>query len=119
MILFAFLSVYAIMYANYFYGNWPAGQEENFTEDYHIKHFKEQLFTGYDVAEFEQLFQDKPVDWLVTAGVDGMLEAIEKRPDFSMTEEDFRDFAKWFLAFSDKRELLGSHSHLLYICRKR
>ena len=119
VILFAFLSVFAIMYANYFYGNWPAGQEENFTEDYQVRHFKEQLFTGYDVAEFEQLFQEKPVDWIVTAGVDGMLEAIEKRPDFSMTEEDFRAFAKWFLAFSDKRELLGSHSHLLYICRKR
>ena len=119
VILFAFLSVFAIMYANYFYGNWPAGQEENFSEDNVVRHFKEQLFTGYDVAEFEQLFQEKPVDWIVTAGVDGMLEAIEKRPDFSMTEEDFQAFAKWFLAFSEKRELLGCHNHLLYICRKR
>ncbi len=119
VILFAFLSVYAIMYANYCYGNWAEGQEENFTDDYRVKHFKEQLFTGYDVAEFEALFRDRRVDRLATAGVDGMLEAIEKRPDFSFSDEDFMAFAQWHLAFAEKRELLGAASHLLYICRKR
>lgn len=119
VILFAFISVFAIMYANYFYGNWTAGQEENFTDDYRVRHFKEQLFTGYDVTEFERLFQKKPVDWLTTAGVDGMLEAIEERPDFSLSDEDFKALAEWYLAFSEKRELLGNNSHLLYICRKK
>ena len=118
-LLFAFISVYAIMYADYFYGNWTAGQEENFTEDYRVKHFKEQLFTGYDVAEFEQLFDGKPVDYITTTGVDGLLEPIEVRPDFSLSDEDFEAFANWYLAFSEKRELLGSTNHLLYICRKR
>ena len=33
VLLFAFISVFAIMYANYFYGNWSFGQEENFTDD--------------------------------------------------------------------------------------
>lgn len=59
IILFAFISVFAIMYSNYFTGNWGAGQEENFTQDYKVRHFKEQLFTGYDVAEFEDLFLEK------------------------------------------------------------
>lgn len=119
VMLFAFLSVFAIMYANYFYGNWTAGQKENFTDDYKVRHFKEQLFTGYDVPEFEGLFQAKPVDWLTTAGVDGLLEPIEKRPDFSLSDEDFKALAEWYLAFSEKRELLGNTNHLLYICRKR
>ncbi len=119
VILFAFLSVFAIMYANYFYGKWAAGQKENFTDDYKVRHFKEQLFTGYDVTEFEGLFQDKPVDWLTTTGVDGLLEPIEERPDFSLSDEDFKALAEWYLAFSEKRELLGATSHLLYICRKR
>ena len=118
-ILFAFISVYAIMYANYFYGNWAFGQEENFTADYKVKHYKEQLFTGYDVSEFEQLFAGKPVDRIATVGTDGFLEPIEKRPDFSMSDEDFSAFAAWYLAIAEKRELLGSSSHLLYICRKR
>ena len=26
--------------------------------------------------------------------------------------------AEWYLAFSEKRELLGNTNHLLYICRK-
>jgi len=117
-ILFAFISVYAIMYANYFYGNWAFGQKENFTEDYQVKHFKEQLFTGYDVIEFEQLFENKQVEWITTTGVDGLLEPIEKRSDFCIPDEDFHAFANWYLTFSEKRELLGSTNHLLYICRK-
>ena len=119
VILFAFLSVYGIMYANYFQGNWAAGQEENFTEYYRVRHFKEQLFTGYDVEEFESLFNGKPVCRITTAGTDGILESIEDRPDFQITDEDFHAFVNWYLAFSEKRELLGSTNHLLYICRKQ
>ena len=119
VMLFAFLSVYAIMYANYLQGNWAAGQKENFTPDYRVKHYKEQLFTGYDVNEFERLFANKPVQHITTASADGPLEAIEDRPDFSIREEDFDAFVAWHLAFAEKRELLGAASHLLYVCRKR
>ena len=119
IILFAFISVFAIMYANYFYGNWAKGQAENFTDDYRVRHFKEQLFTGYDVAEFEELFHGKPVEWITTTGVDGLIEPIEERPDFSVSDEDFDALAAWYLVFSEKRELLGTTNHLLYICRKK
>ena len=118
MIMFAFISVFAIMYSNYFFGKWAFGQEENFTDDYKVKHFKEQLFTGYDIVEFEQLFDGKPVEWITTTGVDGLLEPIENRPDFLIPDEDFEAFVAWYLAFSEKRELLGATNHLLYICRK-
>ncbi len=118
VILFAFLSVFAIMYANYFYGNWAEGQAENFTDDYQVRHFKEQLFTGYDITEFESLFREKPVQWITTTGVDGLLEPIEKRSDFSVSDEEFQALVEWYLAFSEKRELLGTTNHLLYICRK-
>ena len=118
VIMYAFISVFAIMYAEYFYGNWKAGQEENFTEDYKVRHFKEQLFTGYDVTEFEQLFEGKNVTWLTTAGVDGLLQPIEERPDFKVSDEDFKAMADWYLAFAEKRELLGTTNHLLYICKK-
>ena len=118
VILFAFISVFGIMYANYFYGRWAAGQKENFTEDYRVRHFKEQLFTGYDVVEFEELFDGKSVQWITTTGTDGLLEPIEDRPDFEITDQDFTPFVDWYLAFSEKRELLGNTLHLLYICRK-
>lgn len=118
VILFAFISVYGIMYANYFTGNWTAGQEENFTEDYRVRHFKEQLFTGYDIAEFEELFKGRPVEWITTTGTDGIIESIEDRPDFMIPDADFPAFVKWYLSISEKRELLGTTNHLLYICRK-
>ena len=117
-LMFAFLSVFGIMYANYLTGNWAAGQEENFDGDYRVRHFQDQLFTGYDVAEFERLFDGKPVQWLATAGTDGLLEAVEDRPDFEIKDQDFPAFVNWYLAFAEKRELLGNTNHLLYICRK-
>ena len=119
VMLFAFISVFAIMYANYFYGSWIEGQKMNFTDDYQVRHFKEQLFTGYDITEFEELFHGKPVEWITTTGVDGLIEPIEMRPDFSISDEDFNALAEWYLAFSEKRELLGATNHLLYICRKQ
>ena len=92
-------------------------QAQNFP--YLTPRFQEQMFTGYDIPEFEALFPDKPVDWITTAGVDCFLEAVQLRPDFSFSDEDFEKFKKWYLNFAEKRELLGSTNHLLYICRKR
>ena len=119
VILVAFLSAYAILFDNYLNGTLLAGIEENFTEDYQIKHFEEQLFTGYDIVEFEELFADKQVQYLSTVAVDSVLELAEGRSDFAMSDEEFEAFAKMQLALCEKRELLGSSSHLLYICKKQ
>lgn len=118
VLFFAFLSVYAIMYSNYFYGRWAEGEAMNFTKEGEVRHFQEQLFTGYDIEEFEGLFHDKGVEKIVTTGVDGLLEPIEDRPDFLLSDEDFASFSRWYLSCCEKRELLGATNHLLYICRK-
>ncbi len=118
-IIFAFISVFAIMYSNYFYGRWGFGEKLNFTEDYQVRHNEDQIFTGYDVVEFENLFADKDVDYITTAGVDGIMEPIEHREDFCIPDEDFENYLKWYEHFSEKRELLGITNHILYICRKR
>jgi len=120
VIMFAFLSVYAIMYTNYLnYGNWTRGEQFNFSKEYNPTHFNDQLFTGYDINEFEKLFDEKPVDWITTAGVDSVLELVEKHDDFAISDDDFKDFVAWHMNFAEKRELLGSSSHLLYICKKQ
>lgn len=118
IILVAFLSVYAILCDNYLNGNLKAGLEENFAEGYRVRHFEEQLFTGYDIAEFETLFTKKNVQHIKTVAVDGIMELAEDRKDFAMIDEEFAQFAKYHLAICEKRELLGSSSHLLYICKK-
>lgn len=117
IILVAFLSVYAIMNDNYLNGTLTAGIEENFDESYKVKHFEEQLFTGYDIVEFEQLFESHNTKYLTTVAVDNILELAEGRADFKMSDEEFELFVKYHLATCEKRELLGSSSHLLYICR--
>lgn len=118
VILVAFLSVYAILFDNYLNGNLIAGIEENFTDEYSVKHFEEQLFTGYDIAEFEELFKEKNTEHLTTVATDSILELAAGRRDFAMSDEELEAFAKYHLATCEKRELLGCSSHLLYICRK-
>lgn len=119
VIFFAFLSVYAILFNNYLKENLLDGIEENFTDSYEIRHFEEQLFTGYDIVEFEELFADKEIEYVSTVAADTILELARKRTDFVMSDEDFEAFAKYHLATCEVRELLGSSSHLLYICRKK
>lgn len=118
-IMVAFLSVHAVLFNNYLRGNFRDGIEGNFTQDYRVKHFTEQLFTGFNVDEFEALFANKPVEWITTVATDSILEMAEGRADFSMPDEDFDAFAEYHLHNCEKRELLGCSSHLLYICRKR
>ncbi|MBE5951232.1 MAG: class I SAM-dependent methyltransferase [Lachnospiraceae bacterium] len=118
IILVAFLSVYAIMNDNYLNGTLAAGIEENFDENFRVKHFEEQLFTGYDIVEFERIFETHKVKHLTTVAVDNILELAEGRADFQMSEGEFELFVKYHLATCEKRELLGSSSHLLYICKK-
>ncbi len=119
VILAAFLSVYAILFDNYLNGTLLVGIEENFAEDYKIRHFEEQLFTGYDIVEFEELFADKQVEHLNTVAVNGILELAEKRSDFTMSDEEMEAFAKLWLTLCEKREMLGCSGHLLYICSKK
>lgn len=119
VIFFAFLSVHAILFNNYLKENLREGIEENFTDAYEIGHFEEQLFTGYDIVEFEELFAEKEIEYISTVAADTILELARKRTDFVMSDEDFEAFAKYHLAFCEKRELLGASSHLLYICKKK
>ncbi|UTC76008.1 class I SAM-dependent methyltransferase [Treponema sp. OMZ 792] len=118
IILTAFLSVYAIMNNNYLKETLAAGIKMNFDDDYKVKHFEEQLFTGYDITEFEQLFESHKTKYLTTVAVDNILESAEGRTDFKMQDKDFDLFVKYHLATCEKRELLGASSHLLYICKK-
>ena len=118
VILVAFLSVYAIMNDNYLNGSFAAGIEENFDSEFKVKHFEEQLFTGYDIVEFEQLFESHKTKYITTVAADNILELAEGRADFMMSDEEFMLFVKYHLATCEKRELLGSSSHLLYICKK-
>ena len=119
-ILTAFLSAHAIICTNYLYRGMSAahGIRENFDEAYRVLHFPEQVFTGFDICEFESLFSGLPVAHLTTVAADNVLEIAERREDFCMTDADFQAFADYQLHICEKRELLGSSSHLLHICRK-
>ena len=118
VILTAFLSVYGIMFSNYMRNNFRAGLKENYGDGEQVLHFKEQGFTGFDIGEFERLFDGKPVETVALAGTDGVLEIAEQSPDFCLSDDEFDAFFAYHLATCEKRELLGCQSHLLLISRK-
>ena len=119
LIFTAFLSVYAILYANCLSGNFREGLAENFDGDFRVRHFEEQGFTGFDISEFEALFDGKPVRKIALAGTDSVLELAKQMNGFSLPDEEFEAFVRDHLHTCEIRELLGSHSHLLHICRKQ
>lgn len=118
IIMTAFLSVYSIIYNNYLLGNFREGIEENFNADFQVRHFTDQWFTGFDIKEFEELFLEKPVRKIALAGTDSILELAEKAQAMNLSDDEFRLYCEYHLKTCEKRELLGSQTHLLYICRK-
>ena len=84
-----------------------------------MRHFEEQGFTGFDISEFEALFDGKPVRKIALAGTDSVLELAKRMNGFSLPDEEFEAFVRYHLHTCEIRELLGSHSHLLHICRKQ
>ena len=76
------------------------------------------MFTGFDIVEFEELFKEHSVEYITTAAVDNVLEIAERRADFTLADEDFETLVQYQLDNCEKRELLGSSTHLLYICKK-
>ncbi len=118
MILTAFLAVHAIMFDNYLGDSFPDGMEENFTEAFRVRHFQEQLFTGYEIDELEALYRALPVTHMTTVAADGVLELAENNPEFSMSDEAFEAYARYHLHFCECRDLLGCSSHLIHICKK-
>lgn len=118
VIFYAFLSIHAIMMNDHLLANFEAGLKINYSKNNSVTHFKEQRFTGYTVPEFEALFSGKNLEPLALVATDGSLELAEKSADFKLSDHNFKLFTKYHLATCEQRELLGSSSHLLYICRK-
>lgn len=119
VVLSAFLSVHAILYNNYLNGHLSDGLEMNFNADFTTRHFVEQLFTGYDIQEFEALFDQKAVGHISTVSANGLLEFISNNTAIHFTEEEFERLTAYHMATCETRELLGNASHLLHICRKK
>jgi len=94
------------------------GMEMNYTDDYQVKHFPEQLFTGFDITEFEELVDKTPLKRIKTLATDGVIELVEIEggDNFKLSDENFEVYKKYHLAMCEKRELLGCSNHLLVIC---
>lgn len=56
---------------------------------------------------------------IALAGTDSVLELAEGTAGFQLSDDDFKLFSDYHFQTCEKRELLGSQTHLLYICRKK
>lgn len=120
ILIFAFIPVHNFVFD---YGmksdsNFVEAIEENFTEDFKPKQFPEQGFTGFDIADFKNLFENKFFKALKLVSTDSILQIEEDRNGFKMSDNDFETFTKFHFAICEKTELLGLSAHLLYIGKK-
>lgn len=118
VIFVAFLSVHGLLFSNFLKGNFDAGLKINLDENYKPMHFENQVFTAFEVSDFEKLFENKAVKYITTAGTDSILELAENRKDFKMGDHDFNEFYKYHISCCERRELLAASNHLLYVCKK-
>ncbi|MBE5844099.1 MAG: class I SAM-dependent methyltransferase [Butyrivibrio sp.] len=117
-VLIAFLPVHAIMYTNYIWNreaDFDAGFKENFGDDLEVKHFPEQLFTGFNIDEFEKLVEESGLKRITTVSADGMLELACQTEKFGLNDDNLELFMKYHLAYCETRELLGCASHLILV----
>lgn len=56
---------------------------------------------------------------IALAGTDSVLELAEGTAGFQLSDDDFKLFSDYHFQTCEKRELLGSQTHLLYSCRKK
>ena len=92
---------------------------ENFDEHFKPKQFPEQMFTGFEIADFKKLFKGLPFKALHLVSADSILDLEESRECFAMTDEEFDVFAKYHLATCENPTLQGLAYHLLYIGKKQ
>lgn len=72
----------------------------------------------YEDNSFDMTIVLGPLYHLYKAATDSVFEIAERNSDFKMSDEDFQLYLKYHLNTCEKRELLGSSNHLLYVCRK-
>ena len=87
VVLIAFLSIHAIMYTNYVCsrgGSFTKGAALNFDENFKVYHTPEQIFTGFDIAEFEELVDASPLKREKTVACDCMLELAKLVDSFGL-----------------------------------
>lgn len=118
IIMFAYLPVDSFIFDCYMNGNLKAGLEENFDNNYKVKQYPEQVFTGFRIKDFENLFKNKHVKKLHSATTDSILDIMEKTKEFQMSDDEFELFKKYHLNTCENLEMQGISNHMLYICKK-
>ncbi len=119
VLMFAFIPIHSMITGWGMEGkNVSVAINENFTQDFKARQFASQKFTGFELADFEALFEKLPTEKLHLLSVDSVLDMEEDRKNFEMDDDDFELFKKYHLATCEKIEIIGLSFHALYICRK-
>ena len=126
VILVAFLSVHAVLYSNFLKGNFEAGLKINLDENYKPTHYDNQVFTAFEVSDFEQLFEgkndtlqkaynvtkDRYLKKKVHEGIFTILWISDGLNNFELTDEAFftQNFPSAGRKFSQSRDFVFSNN---------
>ena len=115
--MFAFIPHYHTIWYVAIKNNSMKEIKDYITDNGDLRVAPETLFATYDIEEFKNQFINTNTTLIKMVSTDSVGPLLSYKFE-DISDEDYETFVKWHLKTCEKPEILGSTSHVLYICKK-
>ena len=89
-----------------------------FDENYKFYDKKEEIFTTFNIEDFNELIKEYPLDYVTTVATDGLSTILRDYVN-DLSDEEFKVWLDYHYKSCERKDLAGYSSHVLYIGRKK
>ena len=89
-----------------------------FDKNYKFYDKKEEIFTTFNIEDFNELIKEYPLDYVTTVATDGLSTILRDYVN-DLSDEEFKVWLDYHYKSCERKDLAGYSSHVLYIGRKK
>ena len=89
-----------------------------FDKNYKFYDKKEEIFTTFNIEDFNELIKEYPLDHVTTVATDGLSTILRDYVN-DLSDEEFKVWLDYHYKSCERKDLAGYSSHVLYIGRKK
>ena len=89
-----------------------------FDENYKFYDKPEEIFTTFNIDEFNKLMDNYPIENISTVATDGLSSILRDYVNI-LDDEEFKVWLDYHYKSCEKKDLIGYSSHALYIGKKK
>lgn len=78
---------------------------------------KEEIFTKFNIEDFNKLIKEYPLDYVTTVATDELSTILRDYVN-DLSDEEFKMWLDYHYKSCERKDLAGYSSHVLYIGRK-